>query len=176
MGQEQKNYIVRAERSEEFRDTVTYPWNPDSVVAGTKLSVLAGLQRLRVSVVRVPPGGAATAYHSQLSEEEWWYVLSGKGVIEIDDQEDFLSPGDFVGIGVAEAAHQLRNPFREPLICLHGGEYTDVSVSDYPRLGKRMFRYGETMEIYDTSDVEEIGPADLDEVVRTSWRRSLRRS
>jgi uncharacterized cupin superfamily protein len=173
MSPEDQNRIVRAELSEEFRDTVTYPWNPDTVVAGTQLSRLTGLKRVRVAVVRVAPGAVSSEYHLQLNEEEWLYVLSGKGVIEIADQEYFLAPGDFVGLPEGTVPHQLRNPFREPLICLQGGEYRDACITDFPRLGKRMFRHGDTIELYDTADAEESGPANLYEVVRTSWRRSL---
>lgn len=34
----------------------------------------------------------------------------------------------------------------------------DVDVADFPRLGKRMVRCGEDVEIYDTSDAGEFGP------------------
>jgi len=30
------------------------------------------------------------------------------------------------------------------------------------------------MEVYDTSDAEESGPADIDEIVTTNYRKSLR--
>ncbi len=171
----EKNHIIRAERAEEFKDTVTHPWNPDTVVAGTQLGRLADLQRLRVAVVRIPPGGEASVYHTYRVEEEWMYILSGKGVIVIGEQEYFLAPGDFVGFPAASPGRQLRNPFKEPLICLQGGEHRDVDITDFPRIGKRLFRHGDTIEIYDTADAEEVGPADLDEIVTTNWRRSLKK-
>lgn len=170
-----KVHIVRAEQSKEFKDTVTHPWNPANVVAGTQLARNVGLERLRVNVVRVPPNGAASVYHTHQTEEEWLYVLEGKGVIEIDDHEYFLSPGDFAGFPAGSAPRQLRNPFSSPLICLQGGENQAVDITDFPRMGKRMYRHGDTVEVYDTADAEEIAPADLDEVVTTSWRRSLAR-
>jgi uncharacterized cupin superfamily protein len=170
-----QSYIIRAERAEEFKDSVTHPWNPEAIVAGTQLSRLAGFQRLRITVLRVPPGGEASAYHAHQVEEEWLYILSGKGVIDIDEQENFLAPGDFVGFPQGSPPRQLRNPFRDPLICLIGGEHREIDITDFPRLGKRMFRHNDMIEIYDTADAEEVGPADLDEVVANSWRRSLKK-
>ena len=172
---DEKDYIIRAERAEEFKDSVTHPWNPESVVAGTHLSRLVGLQRLRVTVIRVRPGSEASVYHTHQVEEEWFYVLTGKGVIEIAGSEHFLAPGDFVGFPAAGPPRQLRNPFREPLICLYGGEMREMDITDFPRLGKRMFRHNGMIEVYDTADAEEVGPSDLDEVVTTSWRRSLKK-
>lgn len=170
-----KTYVIRAELTEQFKDSLTHPWNPETIIAGTQLSRLVGLQRQRISVLRVPPGSEATAYHSHQTEEEWYYVLSGKGVLEIGEQENFLAPGDFVGFPQGSPARQLRNPFRDPLVCLLGGEHREVDVTDFPRAGKRMFRHNNLIEVYDTADAEEVRPADLDEVVAASWRRSLKK-
>ncbi len=38
-----------------------------------------------------------------------------------------------------------------------GGENLDVEISDFPRLGKRMLRRGQDVEIYDTSDARSFG-------------------
>ena len=101
-------------------------------------------------------------------------MLQGQGVIDIDDQEHLLGPGDFAGFPAGSCAHQLNNPFNKSLVCLMGGERCAVDVADFPRLGKRMFRHGDTIEVYDTADAEESGPANLDEVVTANYRRSLR--
>ncbi len=171
----ENNYVIRAELTEQFKDSLTDPWNPETIIAGTQLSRLAGLGRLRLAVIRVPPGGEATGYHARLTEEEWYYVLSGKGVIEIGPHENFLAPGDFVGFPPGSPPRQLRNPFREPLVCLVGGEQREVDVTDFPRIGKRLFRHSGVVEIYDTADAEEIRPTDMDEVVATSLRRSMKK-
>ena len=96
-----------------------------------------------------------------------------KWVIEIDDTEHLLGVGDFVGFPAASAPHQLKNPLSKSLVCLMGGERHDVDISDFPREGKRMFRHGDRMELYDTADAEETGPANLDEIVTTNYRKSL---
>jgi uncharacterized cupin superfamily protein len=96
--------------------------------------------------------------HSHEREEEWIYVLSGRGVAEIDGEEHEVGPGDFMGFPTPAAAHHLRNPFDEDLVYLVGGETVDVEVADFPRLGKRTIRRGHDVEIYDTSDARGFGP------------------
>ena len=167
-------HIVRAEKAFEFKDTVSHPWNPETIVPGTQLDRLVGLQRCRMNVVRIPAGGQASVYHSHRCEEEWIYVLQGQGILDIDDTEHLLGPGDFAGFPAPSAPHQLKNPFSKILVCLMGGEKREIDISDFPREGKRMYRHGDNMEVYDTADAEETGPANIDEIVTTNYRKSLK--
>ncbi len=63
-----------------------------------------------------------------------------------------------MGFPAPQVAHHLRNPYEEDLVYLMGGEALDVDVADFPRLGKRMVRRGQSVEIYDTSDAKDFGP------------------
>lgn len=100
-------------------------------------------------------------------------MLQGQGVVEIDGAEHLIGVGDFVGFTAPSVPHQLRNPFNRSLVCLVGGERAEIDIADFPRLGKRMFRRGDHMEVYDTADAEEIAPADFDEYMTQSYRRSM---
>lgn len=62
-----------------------------------------------------------------------------------------------MGFPTPSVAHHLRNPYDEDLVYLVGGENLDVEISDFPRLGKRMLRRGQDVEIYDTSDAQSFG-------------------
>ncbi len=172
---DEKIHIVRAEKAFEFKHTVSDIWNPGSIVPGTQLGRMVGLERTRVTLLRIAPAGAASLYHANQCEEEWIYVLQGQGVIEVDETEHLLGPGDFAGFPAGSAPHQLRNPFGKSLICLSGGERLAVNIADFPRLGRRMFRHGDSMEVYDTSDAEEVAPANLDEILTNRYRRTLRK-
>ena len=97
---------------------------------------LAGLSRIGVNRARVPAGKESFIYHSHHAEEEWIYIISGRGVAEIDGQEYEVAAGDF------------------------GGESHELEVADFPRLGKRMIRHGQSVEVYDTSDARSFGPLD----------------
>lgn len=169
----EKTFIVRAEKAFEFKDSLSQPWNTDTIIPATQLERLTGLTRSRVHLLRVPAGQEGSEYHSHQCEEEWIYVLRGQGMIEIDDTEYVLGPGDFVGFPAGGPPHQLSNPFKRSLVCLIGGERKDVDIEDFPRVGRRLFRHGDTVEVYDPTDAEEQAPADLDEIVMTNYRRSL---
>jgi uncharacterized cupin superfamily protein len=64
-----------------------------------------GLVRTGVNIGRVPPGKESFVYHLHHREEEWIYVLAGKGIAEIDDQEFEVEPGDFMAFPTPSVAH-----------------------------------------------------------------------
>jgi uncharacterized cupin superfamily protein len=111
--------------------------NPNSTFVGTRLSRLAGMQRAHVSLARIPPGRDSFAYHAHMLEEEWIYILSGRGIAEIDGVEHEVGPGDFMGFPTPSVAHLLKNRGSDELVYLMGGEDQPVDVLDYPHLGKR---------------------------------------
>ena len=153
--------LRQAEETTQGEARYSHPWNPNSELHGTRLSSLPGLSRVGVSRVRLPAGKESFVYHSHYREEEWIYVLSGRGVAEIDGEEFEVGPGDFMGFPAPQVAHHLRNPNGEDdLVYLVGGEVLDVDVADFPRLGKRMVRRGQDVEIYDASDAKSFGPLD----------------
>jgi hypothetical protein len=41
-----------------------------------------------------------------------------------------------------------------------GGENLDVEIGDFPRLGKRMLKRGQDVEVYEASDARSFGPLD----------------
>jgi uncharacterized cupin superfamily protein len=140
--------LVRAREIAASEESYSHPWNPRSEIHGVPLAPLTGLKRTGVTLVRVPPGKESFAYHSHHAEEEWIYVLSGRGVAEIDDQEHEVGPGDFMGFATSSVAHHLRNPFDADLVYLMGGESRELEVADFPRLGRRMVRRGAAIEVY----------------------------
>jgi uncharacterized cupin superfamily protein len=153
----ERKYLVKASEVAESASGFSHPWNPNSQIFGTRLGALAGLSRIGVNWARVPAGKESFVYHSHYREEEWIYVVSGRAVAEIDGEEYEVAAGDFMGFPTA-VAHHLRNPYDEDLVYLVGGESHEVEVADFPRLGKRMIRHGQSVEIYDTSDARNFGP------------------
>jgi uncharacterized cupin superfamily protein len=57
-------------------------------------------------------------------------------------------------------AHHLKNTGDADLVYLMGGENLAVEIAEFPRLGKRMLRRGEAIEIYDFSDAKPFAPLD----------------
>lgn len=133
--------LIRAsERGSEY--VVRHPYNPRSEIHGVLLSRLAGLQRTGVNLARIPAGRESFAFHVHHVEEEWMFVLSGRGSAEVGEQVLEIGPGDFLGFAPGGPAHNVRNTGTEDLVYLSGGENREIEVGDFPRLGLRMVRFG----------------------------------
>jgi uncharacterized cupin superfamily protein len=48
-------------------------------------------------------------YYSRQSEEEWLYILSGRGIAEIDSEEIDVAAGTFMAFPPS-VPHHLKNP------------------------------------------------------------------
>jgi uncharacterized cupin superfamily protein len=150
--------IVRAADIAAHSQQFSHPWNPDSEMHGTQLARSVGLKRTGVNFIRVPAGKESYVYHSHHYEEEWIYVLSGRAIALIDDVEYEVCAGDFIGFPTPSVAHQLRNAGADDLVYLSGGENREFDVADFPKLGKRMIRRGNQIDIYDAGDAQPFGP------------------
>jgi uncharacterized cupin superfamily protein len=139
--------LVRAsERGPEYANG--HPYEPRAEVHGWPLSRLAGLRRIAVNLVSLPPGKQSAIFHVHHREEEWVHVLEGRGVVELGEAEHELGPGDFVAFPPG-VAHVVRNDSGGRLLLLVGGEVIpDVEVADFPRLGRRMVRIGSRLAVY----------------------------
>ena len=150
--------IVRAADIAAHAQEFAHPWNPDSKMHGTQLARSVGLKRTGVNFMRIPAGKEAYVYHSHQFEEEWIYVLSGRAIALIDDTEYEVNAGDFIGFPAPSVAHLMRNPGPEDLTYLSGGENREFDVADFPKLGKRMVRNGQRIDVYDIADAQPMGP------------------
>lgn len=153
-------YLLHAEDARAREQTFSHPFNPRSQISGAQLGAMTGLKRTGVNLARIAPGKESFVYHSHWAEEEWIYVLSGRGVARIDDVEYEVGPGDFMGFPTPGVAHHLANPFDCELVYLMGGERRDVEVADFPDLGKRMVRRGKELDVFDIADARGLVPAD----------------
>jgi uncharacterized cupin superfamily protein len=115
-----------------------HPWNPNSEVFLRRLSAGAGLKRSVLTIARVPPGKESFVYHSHERDEEFLYILSGRGRAEIGDAVVEVGPGDFMGFTAPGVAHHLVNPYGEDLVYLMGGERSGMDIGNFPRLGRRI--------------------------------------
>jgi uncharacterized cupin superfamily protein len=150
-------YLVRAADIAAHVQTFSHPWNPRSQITGAMLGRMTGLKRTGVSFARIPPGRESFVYHSHHSEEEWLYILSGRGTARIDGQEYAVGAGDFMGFPTPSVAHHLINSGDEDLVYLMGGESRELEVAEFPDLGKVMVRRGEQIDTFDTKDAKPFG-------------------
>ena len=134
----QPKSLIRAADIEALSGFVfRHPLNPNSEVHLRSLSVLAGLQRFGLHIGRIPPGKESFIYHWHHREEEFVYILSGRGVAEIGDEKFEVGPGDAMLFTAPSEGHNLGNPFDVDLVYLMGGEDRPIDVVSYPELEKR---------------------------------------
>jgi uncharacterized cupin superfamily protein len=151
-------YVMRAADIDRHAQSFSHPWNPNSELRGTVLGRALGLQRTGVNLARVAPGKESFIYHSHHTEEEWIYILKGRGMARIDEVEYEVGPGDFMAFPTPSVAHHLANPFTEELVYLMGGENHDTEVADFPDQRKRMFRRTNGVDIFDLDQAQPFGP------------------
>lgn len=151
-------YLLRAADIAARSQTFSHPWNPRSELTGYQLAKATGLNRIGVSLARMAPGKESFVYHSHWMEEEWIYILAGRGMACIDGAHYEVQAGDFMAFPAPGVAHHLRNPFDEELVYLMGGENREIEIADFPDLGKRMFRHAKGVEIYDLNAGKPFGP------------------
>ena len=165
MAKRESKPLLRKDETEARLRPYTQRLNPNSYYKGASLSRAAGMSRAHVTLVHLPPGKDSFAYHAHALEEEWIYILSGRGIAEIDGEETEVGAGDFMGFATPSVAHLLRNPFDVDLVYLMGGENLPLDLLDYPKLGKRYaLVQGEGgAEFYELKDpIRPFGRADKD--------------
>lgn len=140
---------------------ICHPLNPRSEVHLRPLSELSGLGRVRLTVGRIPPGKESFAYHAHEADEEFVYILSGRGRAEIGEETVEVRPGDFMGFAAPSVAHHLINPYDEDLVYLMGGERSRVEVGTFPHAGKRI--------IFSASGIWQVDEKDLKPMRLEQW-------
>ncbi len=153
---EPKHPLIRAS-ARPPEQTGAHPLNPRSEMHGYSLSDAAGMRRVGVHLIRLPPGKESCVYHSHAAEEEFFFIVSGRGVAEIDGEEHEVGPGDFMGFAAPQVAHHLKNPFDEELVYLVGGERKELEVAEFPQLGKHVIRLRGKALIVDSDALKPFG-------------------
>jgi uncharacterized cupin superfamily protein len=138
--------------------TFSHPLNPNSEMNWVTLSDSTGMQRCGVHMIRLRPGKESAIYHTHTQEEEWVYILSGRGIAEIDDRELEVGPGDFMGFPTPSVGHHMRNDSDEDLVYLVGGERKPMEIAEFPKIGKVVIRSGRAAEMVDKEQLQRFWP------------------
>lgn len=141
---------------------LSHPFNPQSDIYLKRLAPLAGLTRLSLTMGRVPPGKDSFIYHSHERDEEFLFILSGRGRADIGEETFEVGPGDFMGFPAPGGpAHNLTNPYEEDLVYLMAGEHSGLDVGHFPRLGKRIIFGPSGIHAYDDKDAQQLAFTDF---------------
>ena len=153
-----RHLLRRTEREATPAREHVHQFNANAVRLTHTLSDAVGLQHLGLHVVRLAPGRDSTTFHYHDAEEEFLFVLEGRGIAEIGDETFEVGAGDFMGFPRGSPPHMLRNPFDADLVYLMGGEHRDLDVVHYPRLGRSMIKHAGTKRWADHADIHEVEP------------------
>lgn len=137
------------------RSTISHFLNKRAQRRSCDLGELVGLTSLGVTLVEVEPGREMTEYHLHYHQDEVIYILEGEGTSFVGPNTFEVGPGDLLGYRKGGLAHTLENTGSRPLKCLIVSELGKNGVTDYPRLGKRVFRNnGLRWNLVDQNDIK----------------------
>jgi uncharacterized cupin superfamily protein len=137
-----------------------HPLNDASEMQLVQLGAPAGLKRLGVNLIRIPPGKESFIPHAHAVQEEFVYVLEGAGEVVLDGVRHPIAPGDFVAFPTDGVVHSVTSKGPGDLVYLTGGESTPVEVADMPTIGATIvFRQGR-MTIARKDGTEELTEAE----------------
>lgn len=109
----------------------------------------------------LPPGSVGCPFHWHMHEDEIFYVLRGKGVLRYGDTIREIAPGDCISCPAGtRVAHQLANPFDEPLVYLAVGPHLPDEICGYPDSGKVMVRSLRTVGRLEATEYMDGEPAE----------------
>ena len=135
------NHLVTATQLAAMEESKTvHQFDPNAIRWSRSLSAATGLQRIGIHLVRIEPGHASTTHHYHEADEEFIYVLAGRGIARIGQEEYTVQVGDFMGFSTPSAPHSLSNPFEEDLVYLMGGERNLPDIVHYPDLQRSMIK------------------------------------
>ena len=116
-------YIVRAvDRASADELRVRHPFNAASEIWMTRLGD--------------PAGKESFILHAHTLQEEWVYVLAGRGDVQLGTLEVAIAAGDFIGFPTDGTPHVIRNSSDADLVFLQGGERREGDRGIFPTIGK----------------------------------------
>jgi uncharacterized cupin superfamily protein len=137
-----------------------HPFNPASEMQMVTLGRQAGMKRVGVNLVRIPPGKESFIPHAHAVQEEFVFVLEGAGEVVLDGVAHPLGAGDFVGFPTDGVVHSVVSKGPGDLVYLTGGEGGSVEVAQMPTIGKTaIFRPGR-MTLAGQDGIEELTEAE----------------
>lgn len=157
-----QDYVVRTgafETEGGFR--FAHPFNPNSQIRMRPLSHQVGMERVQLTLARVPPGKESFLAHAHTVEEEFIFILDGEGLLRIGEETMTVHQGDYVGFPADGAVHHLSNPGTSDLVYLMGGERLKADVARFPDIGKVGYWADGVMTYVDEEAGERFVPGDF---------------
>lgn len=130
-------------------------WSDEAGLVTKSLGEAAGSQKFYVNIDYVPPGAFSTKYHSHSQQEEFFLILSGRGTLKLNGQEQPVEKDDFIAKQAGKGlAHTFYNSGDDVLVILDVGTnekedtcfYPDEDVYMHKSNGVRRVFYGKQLD------------------------------
>lgn len=108
---------------EEFKPfTIERPWGSFRQLTHNSLST--------VKVHRIKPN-QENSWQSHTKRSEFWHIISGGGIIKVDDKEYKVMPGDECGASVGAKHRWIAGPEGMILIEIATGDFDEEDITRY---------------------------------------------
>ena len=98
-----------------------------------RLAEAAGLTKIGVTLLRLPPDTWSTQRHWHTNSDEFVFVVSGEVVLVTDDGEEVLQAGDSVGFKANDGnGHHIQNRSSSDAVILEIGNHLSTDTAYYP--------------------------------------------
>jgi uncharacterized cupin superfamily protein len=139
-------------------ETRIHPVNEQAKRDTFSLGDATGLGQVGLHYTVVKPGDASTELHTHVFADEFIFVLSGSGQLELGSERVELAAGDFVGLPARAPMHRIVNRGDADLVYLVGGNRPDFDICDYPQRKRRLYYYADgerrVRDFVDRDDVD----------------------
>lgn len=126
-----------------------YVWTDELGLSTKLLGKSVGSEKLYVNLDSVPPKAYSTKYHSHTQQEEFFYILSGRGVLRLNEEKIPVGAGDFLSKPASQQiAHTFYNDGTEPLVILDIGTAEREDTCYYPDEEVYLHKSNGTRHVY----------------------------
>ncbi|MEG0752372.1 MAG: GNAT family N-acetyltransferase [Angelakisella sp.] len=121
-------------------------WQGAGGLITQQLGKAGGSKDFYVNIDILPPGTYSTKYHSHTTQEEFFLVLRGSGLLRLEGKEYTVNQGDFFS-KLPGYAHCFFNSGNMPMEILDVGTAVDRDICYYPDEGVTMEKQGGRLRI-----------------------------
>jgi uncharacterized cupin superfamily protein len=123
-----------------------------------EVGLLIGARKLGYQLIEVAAGNIATPMHNHTEEEEFYFVVRGRGQVRCAGSTFAVREGDFISFNTGRSGtHQLLNDGEQPLLVIAVSNVAPGDCCEYPDSDKLLFARGVMRRL-----VSGNGGADLD--------------
>jgi uncharacterized cupin superfamily protein len=131
--------------------------NAEAVRHTVSLTDPLGFTDMGVHFVHLEPGDLSSEHHTHDVDEEFVYLVSGRGTAIIGEERFNVEAGDFMAFPKGSPPHHMHNTSEADLVYLVGGTRSPIDICNYPRLGLRQYRVYGRREFVKKEDLTRLG-------------------